>query len=184
MSVSSHRSADSSDVHRGVPDPVDATRPFYKKDAFFTGSKVELHRISRTSLNSNPYMATAVKVDEKTKKSTGKAFADILSAMTDFSILRNKKMLLICLGNIFSMLGYYLPIMCLVSFAVEDLQINRKKAPFLMTIFGLTTKFFDECFRRFVFLQVFVIQLVVLQVDRSACFPVSIRYEFTMLRCI
>jgi len=56
--------------------------------------------------------------------------------MTDFSILKNKQMLLICIGNIFSMLGYYLPIMCLVSFAVEDMNVNQTHASFLLTIFG------------------------------------------------
>jgi hypothetical protein len=74
--------------------------------------------------------------EEKKKDSTLKAFADILGAMTDFSILKNKQMLLICIGNIFSMLGYYLPIMCLVSFAVEDMNINQTHASFLLTIFG------------------------------------------------
>jgi predicted MFS family arabinose efflux permease len=70
------------------------------------------------------------------KQSAFRAFADILSTMTDFSILKNKQMLLICIGNIFSMLGYYLPIMCLVSFAVEDNHVDQTKASFLLTIFG------------------------------------------------
>jgi hypothetical protein len=69
-------------------------------------------------------------------QSAFRAFADILSAMTDFSILKNKQMLLICIGNIFSMLGYYLPIMCLVSFAVDDHKVNKKMAPYLLTVFG------------------------------------------------
>jgi len=69
-------------------------------------------------------------------QSAFRAFADILSAMTDFSILKNKQMLLICIGNIFSMLGYYLPIMCLVSFAVEDHKVNEKTASYLLSVFG------------------------------------------------
>ncbi len=129
--------------HRvGVSNPEDASRPLYKKDALFTGSTQQLSHLSRTSLhNSNPYMSSitnipAASADEKKKDSTFKAFADILGAMTDFSILKNKQMLLICIGNIFSMLGYYLPIMCLVSFAAEDMKINQTKASFLLTIFG------------------------------------------------
>jgi predicted MFS family arabinose efflux permease len=74
--------------------------------------------------------------EAKKNQSAFRAFADILSAMTDFSILKNKQMLLICIGNIFSMLGYYLPIMCLVSFAVEDHGVNQTRASFLLTIFG------------------------------------------------
>ena len=136
-SAPSHRSSDADENQRvGVPDPDDAARPLYKKDAFFNGSRQELRRLSRTSLHSHPYMDSALNADKNKKQSTGKAFVDILSAMTDFSILKNKQMLLICIGNIFSMLGYYLPIMCLVSFAVEDLQVNQTTASFLLTIFG------------------------------------------------
>ncbi len=74
--------------------------------------------------------------EENKKQSAFRAFVDILSAMTDFSILKNKQMLLICIGNIFSMLGYYLPIMCLVSFATDDHGVDPTKASFLLTIFG------------------------------------------------
>lgn len=74
---------------------------------------------------------------EQENDSAFKAFADILVAMTDFSILKNKQLLMICIGNIFSMLGYYLPIMCLVSFAIEDMKVNKDTAPYLMTFFGL-----------------------------------------------
>ena len=81
----------------------------------------------------------ATKQEEK-NESAVKAFADILGAMTDFSILKNKQMLLICIGNIFSMLGYYLPIMCLVSFAAEDMGVNQTRAAFLLTIFGMMNK--------------------------------------------
>ena len=76
-------------------------------------------------------------LNEKQKKDSAiRAFGDILVAMTDFSILRNKQMLLICIGNIFSMLGYYLPIMCLVSFANEDMGVKQSTASFLLTVFG------------------------------------------------
>ncbi len=143
----------SGEHHRvGVSNPEDASRPLYKKDALFTGSTQRISHTSRTSLNnSNPYMSSITNIpdatkDEKKKDSAFKAFIDILGAMTDFSILKNKQMLLICIGNIFSMLGYYLPIMCLVSFAVEDMNVNSTHASFLLTIFGKkkTNKFSYE----------------------------------------
>lgn len=111
----------------------------------YTGSKSQLH-LSHTSLHkSNPYLASVTNIpaltDEETKKDSAfKAFADILAAMTDFSILANKQLLLICIGNIFSMLGYYLPIMCLVSYAVEDHGVDQTSASFLITIFGIYNK--------------------------------------------
>ena len=141
LSVSSRGSTSgNANYHLGVPDPENAMRPLYKKDALFTGSRQQLH-VSTHSLTRNPYMASATNIpaainEEKKKQSGIHAFIDILKAMTDFSILKNKQMLLICIGNIFSMLGYYLPILCLVSYAIEDLGIPKQKAPFLMTIFG------------------------------------------------
>ncbi|CAF0952200.1 unnamed protein product [Adineta ricciae] len=146
ISVSSRTSITSITEHRvGVSDPENASRPLYKKDALFTGSKQQLH-LSHTSLNSNPYVASITNIPEavtqtKKKQSAIRAFADILSAMTDLSILKNKQMLLICIGNIFSMLGYYLPIMCLVSFAVDDLHVAEGRATILMTIFGACNTF-------------------------------------------
>lgn len=141
LSTSSRGSRDGQH-HVGVANPEDASRPLYKKDALYTGSMKDLVRGSQSSLHrSNPYIPSiadlpaAVTAEEK-KQSVGRAFADILVAMTDFSILKNKQMLVICIGNIFSMLGYYLPIMCLVSFAVEDLKVDQSYASYLMTIFG------------------------------------------------
>lgn len=150
-SSTSHTSSiGSNDQHRvGVANPDDASRPLYKKDALYTGSKQQLHRMSRTSLhNSNPYVASALNIPaaieaEKKNDSPFKAFADILVAMTDFSILKNKQMLLICIGNVFSMLGYYLPIMCLVSFAAEDMKVKQSHASLLMTVFGTNTPLAD-----------------------------------------
>ncbi|UJR33469.1 hypothetical protein I4U23_020914 [Adineta vaga] len=143
ISSSSQASAGSGDQRRvGVANPEDASRPLYKKDAFVSGSVQQLHHSSRTSLNKiNPYVSSVTNIpaaitEEKKKDSAVKAFIDILGAMTDFSILKNKQMLLICIGNIFSMLGYYLPIMCLVSFAIEDLKVEQARASLLLTIFG------------------------------------------------
>lgn len=144
LSANSRTSSVGSSAHHrsGVANPEDASRPLYKKDALFTGSVKQLHHASRTSLNgSNEYIDSIANIpaavtEEKKKESTARAFGEILHRMTDLSILKNKQMLLICIGNIFSMLGYYLPIMCLVSFAVEDNGVNRTHASFLLTIFG------------------------------------------------
>ncbi|CAF4291742.1 unnamed protein product [Rotaria socialis] len=140
LSTSSRVSSNSS--HRlGVLNPENATRLSYKKGVLFTGSKQPIDHASQTSLHSNPYASSITNIpaatnEIKKKQSTFRAFADILSTMTDFSILNNKQMLLICIGNMFSMLGYYLPIMCLVSFAIEDHHVHPTKASFLLTIFG------------------------------------------------
>ena len=93
--------------------------------------------------------------EENQKQSAFRAFADILSAMTDFSILNNKQMLLICIGNIFSMLGYYLPIMCLVSFAHEDHKVDQTTASYLMSIFGKYSKLSVKMKIRIVFFRSF-----------------------------
>lgn len=178
VSATSRTSSITSDQHRvGVSNPEDAARPLNKKDALFMGSKKDLHRGSRTSLSGNPYrnsvtsIPAAVSVKDK-NDSAFKAFADILVAMTDFSILKNKQMLMICIGNIFSMLGYYLPIMCLVSFATEDMKIDIQTASYLLTVFGNLTTHLIYSFLFFDYFQVPQIPLVDLLVDPSLCYLV------------
>lgn len=126
----------------GVLNPDDAVRPFYQKNALLTSSTTALDTLeSQTIDKENRYTLAAsrkekVVGEEKVRESAIQAFTNIIVAMTDFSILKNKQMLIICIGNIFSMLGYYLPIMCLIPFAAEDLKVDREKAAFLMTVFG------------------------------------------------
>lgn len=126
----------------GVLNPEDAARPLYQKDALLASSTRALDTLVNESLDKSSRYADSVKNipravgEEKKKESAWNAFVNILIAMTDFSILKNRQMLLIYFGNIFSMLGYYLPIMCLIPFAKEDLGISSEQAPFLMTIFG------------------------------------------------
>ncbi|CAF1146249.1 unnamed protein product [Didymodactylos carnosus] len=131
-----------------ITNPEDAGRALYRKDIFLSST----HNLNRSPSTHNlsietgagKYMASATNIPaqiqqeeaENRKPSRLKAFMDILVAMLDFSILKNKQMLLICIGNIFSMLGYYLPIMCLVSFAIDDLKVPQAKASFLLTVFG------------------------------------------------
>ena len=144
ISASSHTSSviSTGQCHVGVANPEVALRPFYRKDALFMGSKNQLHHASHASLHSNnPYLSSVADIpidtnEDGKKNSAFRAFVDILKTMTDFSILKNRQILLICIGNIFSMFGYYLPIMCLVSLAVDDLKIDQVKAAYLLTIFG------------------------------------------------
>ena len=49
------------------------------------------------------------------------------------------------------MLGYYLPIMCLVSFATDDMHVDQTSASFLLTIFGIQQKILKN-FYLFIFL--------------------------------
>jgi len=170
ISSSSQTSTGARDHYLGVPDPENASRPLYKKDAFFMGSKQQLHHQSLSSLRGNPYMASAMNIpaavdESKKKQSALRAFADILSAMTDFSILKNRQMLLICIGNIFSMLGYYLPILCLASFAIEDNGVSKANAALLSTVFG------SEKTYRFLFLKKRLIMNIFrwIQYTRSIC---------------
>ena len=143
LSSSSHVSSTaSSGRHASSPEVVPV--PFCHKDVFRIGSSTQLRRSRASLTNSNINVLSAANdpatTGKKKENSAFRTFADTLIATTDFSILRNKQILLICIGNIFSMLGYYLPILCLVSFAVEDLNINKTRAAFLLTIFGIRNK--------------------------------------------
>ncbi|CAF1362476.1 unnamed protein product, partial [Didymodactylos carnosus] len=157
LSTSSKASSGARQNLSAFTNPEDAGRPLYKKDIFLSSTQNLYRSSSAFNLSAESvtgkYMASITNIPTQLQQEQGtvavsaektsrfKAFIDILVAMLDFSILSNKKMLLICIGNIFSMLGYYLPIMCLVSFAIDDLKMEKTKASFLLTVFGAANTF-------------------------------------------
>ncbi|CAF3405577.1 unnamed protein product [Rotaria socialis] len=92
----------------GVPYAENACRPLDKKDVLFTGSKQQFH-----TSQSNTYAPS----------------------MINFSILKNWQMLLIYIGNVFSMVGYGLSIVNLVLLAVYGHGLDIRSALRLRNVF-------------------------------------------------
>lgn len=126
----------------------DYSRPMYKKDIFYSGSIVNINEFRSqpsmtsyiTSITSIPGETPMDRADGKMHKWCSclpKPVVDVLSEMLDVSLLTNLGFMCICLGNIFAMIGFYVPFVYIVDRAVL-LGIDKTKASFLLSVIGIT----------------------------------------------
>ena len=125
----------------------DYSRPMYKKDIFYSGSIVNMHEF-RSQPSMTSYIASITTIpgeipldvtDGKLHKWCSclpKPVVDILSEMLDVSLLTNFGFMCICLGNIFAMIGFYVPFVYIVDRAVM-IGIDKTKASFLLSVIGM-----------------------------------------------
>ena len=124
----------------------DYSRPMYKKDIFYSGSIININEFRSqpsmtsyvASITSIPGEAPMDRVDGRVHKwclCIPKPVADVLSEMLDVSLLTNVGFMCICLGNIFAMIGFYVPFVYIVDRAVM-LGIDTTKASFLLSVIG------------------------------------------------
>ncbi|CAF0934713.1 unnamed protein product [Adineta steineri] len=115
----------------------DAVRPLYKEDVLYQGDTKDLPEY--TSQPDIPtYIQQTTKVPETVEKTKMKAFWDILLSMADFNILTDKKMLIICLANVCSMIGFYSPYLFIPKLAELERSIPKASAVFLLSIIGFS----------------------------------------------
>ncbi|CAF1071265.1 unnamed protein product [Adineta steineri] len=115
----------------------DAVRPLYKEDVLYQGDTNDLPEYT-----SQPDIATYIqqttKVPETVEKTKMKAFWDIFLSMADFNLLTDKKMLIICLANVCSMIGFYSPYLFIPKLAELERSIPEASAVFLLSIIGFS----------------------------------------------
>ncbi|VDN45356.1 unnamed protein product [Gongylonema pulchrum] len=63
-----------------------------------------------------------------------------LSEMIDISLLKEPAMFLLCVSNLFGMLGFYIPFMFLIDMAVAKGH-SRANGSLLLSIIGITNTF-------------------------------------------
>ncbi|XP_060073573.1 monocarboxylate transporter 14-like [Ylistrum balloti] len=123
----------------------DYKRPLYRKDIFYSGSVLNIPQY-RSQPDMRSYIASITTIpgdiDQKATcwdKCTclPKSVVDTLSEMLDISLLTNVPFLLICVGNLFAMTGFYVPFTYIVDRAVM-LGIDSTRAAFLLSIIGIT----------------------------------------------
>lgn len=123
----------------------DYKRPLYRKDIFYSGSVLNIPQY-RSQPDMRSYIASITTIPGETgTKSTcwdrwtclPKSAVDTLSEMLDISLLTNVPFLLICIGNLFAMTGFYVPFAYLVDRAVLA-GIDPTKAAFLLSVVGIT----------------------------------------------
>lgn len=115
----------------------DAVRPMYKEDVLYQGDTRDL-----PEYQSQPDIPTYVQettiVPETEDKSRMKAFWDVFLAMTNFNLLTDKKMFIICMANVCSMIGYYTPYLFIVKLAHNEYEIEKDKAVYLLSVIGFS----------------------------------------------
>ncbi|CAF2733945.1 unnamed protein product [Rotaria sp. Silwood2] len=115
----------------------DAVRPLYKEDVLYPGDTRELPEF-QSQPDIPTYVQQTTKVPEAVKESKMKAFWDIFLAMTNFHLLRDKKMIIICVANFISMAGYYIPFVFIVPYVKSEKGIEPKDAAKLISLIGVT----------------------------------------------
>lgn len=128
----------------------DYSRPMYKKDIFYSGSIVNINEFkSQPSMHSYITSITSIPgdlgiVDVRTEtclhrvcSCLPKPVVDVLSEMMDVSLLTNPGFMCICLGNIFAMIGFYVPYVYIVDRALLT-GIDMTQASFLLSVIGIT----------------------------------------------
>ncbi|KAJ8316294.1 hypothetical protein KUTeg_006308 [Tegillarca granosa] len=123
----------------------DYKRPLYRKDIFYSGSIVHIPQYRSqpdvksyvTSITSIPGDIDQPEVGWKFCTCLPKSVVDTLQEMLDISLLKNFPFLMICLGNILAMSGFYVPFSFLVDRAIL-LGIDETQAAFLLSVIGIT----------------------------------------------
>ncbi|GFO32962.1 monocarboxylate transporter 12 [Plakobranchus ocellatus] len=127
----------------------DLARPLYRKDIFYSGSVLNIPQYHSeadmksyiTSITTFPGASEFVDSPKSSKcinKCCGflpRSARDVLGVMVDISLLKDLSFMLICIGNIFTFLGFFIPFMFLVDRASE-LGVGQKDAAFLVSIIG------------------------------------------------
>ncbi|CAF2338425.1 unnamed protein product [Rotaria sp. Silwood2] len=118
----------------------DAVRPLYKEDVLYQGDTRNLPEY-QSQPDIPTYIQETTKIPETTEKSPMKAFWDIFLSMTNFNVLNDKKMVIICLANVCSMIGYYTPYLFIVKVATDERSVPKTSAVFLLSIIGFSNTF-------------------------------------------
>ncbi|XP_052265124.1 monocarboxylate transporter 14-like isoform X2 [Dreissena polymorpha] len=128
----------------------DYKRPMYRKDIFYSGSIRNINEYkSQPEMTSYITSITSIPGDQGDGDTRGESFChrmcpclpkpvvDILSEMLDFSLLTNAGFMFICLGNVFAMIGFYVPYVFLVDRAIL-LGVEQTRASLLLSVIGIT----------------------------------------------
>lgn len=125
----------------------DYARPLYKKDIFYSGSVLNIPQF-RSQPDMRSYITSITTIpgtfgpDDESPCwkyiCIPKSAKDTLREMLDFSLLSNPAFVLICIGNIFSMIGFYIPFVYTVDRAIK-LGIDESSATFLLSVIGKYT---------------------------------------------
>ncbi|KAK7488004.1 hypothetical protein BaRGS_00020749 [Batillaria attramentaria] len=114
-----------------------------RRDIFVSGSVLHIpdHNLTqshiRSALSMKSYQSVASRAERVLCSCLPESARETLLQMLDFTILKNKAYVMILVGNIFAMLGFYVPFVFIPERATS-LGIDEGRAAFLLSIIGIT----------------------------------------------
>jgi len=132
---------------RSTLNKSDLSKPLARKDVFYSGSITNLREFQsqkslssyRQSVISLPHAKTNQQNEDSQSVSQSKGCScvpDSVKNIMDFSLMKDPVFLLLGLGNIFGMLGFYVPYIYIID-AAKIKGISETDAPFLISIIGI-----------------------------------------------
>ncbi|XP_035211198.1 monocarboxylate transporter 12-like isoform X2 [Stegodyphus dumicola] len=144
-------------------DRKDYSRPLYRKDVFYSGSIRNLPEYKQSQGDVRSYVASVTSIprdipvsqsvlgDNKSVVLDGKekpklcpdciklprSMTDTMYEMLDFSLLKNRVFLMICISNIIGMIGFYVPYVYITDSSTMK-GVSPEKAAFLLSVIGIT----------------------------------------------
>lgn len=146
----------------------DFARPMSRKDIFYSGSIVNLPEYTHSQRDMDTYRASVMSIPKSVVTvqqdrdggysyqvdpadpderqivcwclAIPRSMTETVSAMLDFSLLKNYVFLMIGVSNIFGMLGFYVPFFYITDFAGQQ-GVSPDKAAFLLSIIGIINTF-------------------------------------------
>ncbi|CAF0941506.1 unnamed protein product [Rotaria sordida] len=115
----------------------DAIRPMYQEDILYPGNVQQLPEY-QAQPDLETYVQETTKVPETNKPTAMKAFWDTFLAMTNINVLNDKKMSILCLANICSMIGFYIPYLFIMKMAINERKIPEHNAVYLLSLIGFS----------------------------------------------
>ncbi|XP_050415563.1 monocarboxylate transporter 14 [Patella vulgata] len=125
----------------------DYKRPLYKKDIFYSGSVLNIPQFrSQVDMRSYIQSITTIPTEQHNESvfwkllPIPKSAKDTMREMLDISLLKDAGFMMLCLGNVFVFMGFYVPFVFLVDKAQLS-GIEENKAAFLVSVIGITNCF-------------------------------------------
>ena len=120
---------------------TELSRPMYRKDIFYSGSIMHIPEF-RVQPDMKNYIRSVTSIQSEQEigdspcfKCLPRSSRDTLADMLNIHLFKNVTFLLICLGNVLAMLGFYVPFVYLADRAIR-LGIAEQKAAFLLSVIG------------------------------------------------
>ncbi|XP_076310971.1 uncharacterized protein LOC143225435 isoform X3 [Tachypleus tridentatus] len=136
-------------------DRRELARPLYRKDIFYSGSIAHLPQYVHSQRDVRSFVASVTSIPRKSSmvdtvpsftegKIEGRcswfhlpsSFSSVIREMLDFSLIKNPVFFVLCLSNVFGMMGFYIPFVYITDSSVVK-GISREKAAFLLSIIGI-----------------------------------------------